>query len=105
MDLLVMPSRYENFSNVLIEGMACGIPFLASDVGGNKIMAKSGGGCLFQPESVSSLGSCLNKVLESSSEMRALGEVGSRYVRDCHNWVSSAQRLEEIFESLLRVRE
>src|SRR4030095_5766450 len=74
MDLLVMPSRYENFSNALIEGMACGIPFLASDVGGNRIMANSGGGYLFEPESVSSLGSCLNKILENSSEMRAHGE-------------------------------
>src|SRR5262245_56291684 len=60
MDLLVMPSRYENFSNALLEGMACGVPFLASGVGGNRIMAESGAGWLFECGSLSSLVARLN---------------------------------------------
>src|SRR5690606_37809409 len=41
MNLLIMPSRYENFSNAVLEGLACGVPFLASNVGGNRIYADS----------------------------------------------------------------
>jgi D-inositol-3-phosphate glycosyltransferase len=105
MDLLLMPSRYENFSNTLIEGMACGIPFLASDVGGNRILGETGAGWLFESESLSACSSRLGKILENRSEMRNRGEVGYQYARKCHTWAVSAQRLEEIITCGLGVKE
>ncbi len=103
MDLLVMPSRYENFSNAMIEAMACGIPILASSVGGNKTLVKSGSGWLFECGSVSSLTSYLSRILEDRSELKVRGEVGHRYVSDRYSWETSARRLEEIMVSLLGV--
>jgi glycosyltransferase involved in cell wall biosynthesis len=35
-DLLAMPSRMENLSLVLLEGLACGLPAVAFDTGGNR---------------------------------------------------------------------
>ncbi len=101
MDLLVMPSRYENFSNAILEALACGVPFLASDVGGNRVFAKKGVGWLFQPESVSSLTQQLQVIAKNEDEMLRRGQLGSRWVREQYNWSTSAKCLEEIIKSCL----
>jgi glycosyltransferase involved in cell wall biosynthesis len=103
MDILAMPSRYENFSNAILEAMACGIPFLASNVGGNKIIGKSGAGWLFESESISSLVGSLNCCLNGCPELQGRGKIGADYVRSRHSWVASAERLERIFVSRLGV--
>ncbi len=104
MDVLVMPSRYEAFSLTLLEAMACGIPFLGSDVGGNRMLAETGGGWLFEPESVSSLSSCLHGIIDNPPAMKARGEIGFRYVQERFSWVASAERLESIIRSRLEVK-
>ena len=103
MDLLVMPSRYENFSNALLEAMACGVPFLASDVGGNRLMAKSGAGWLFESGSAASLATRLNEILKDDFGLKARGKVGCDYIQNHHSWTASANQLEKIIRSRLRV--
>ena len=99
MDLLVMPSRYENFSNAVLEAMACGVPFLASGIGGNRIMAESGTGWLFECGSVSSLLACLKELLKNFPELKTRGEAATHYVKDHYSWSAAAERLETIMIS------
>ena len=96
MDLMIMPSRYENFSNSLLEGMACEIPFLGSDIGGNRMMANTGAGWVFQPGSASSLAGRLREVLKNSTQLKKRGRLGAQHVQRHHNWQSSAAHLESI---------
>jgi glycosyltransferase involved in cell wall biosynthesis len=104
MDVLVMPSRYENFSNAVVEAMACGVPFIGSDIGGNRILAKTGAGWLFESESESSLALRLREILSNWSESKARGIVAIDYVRNYCSWSVIAERLEQIIESRLGVR-
>jgi glycosyltransferase involved in cell wall biosynthesis len=104
MDLMVMPSRYENYSNALLEAIACGIPFLASNIGGNQTLSETGAGWLFEPGSVSALKQCLCCLIENRSELKARGEVGSRFVQHHYSWAASAEHLEAIIASRLGVR-
>jgi len=104
MDILVMPSRYENLSNSILEAMACGVPFLATDVGGNRIYAETGAGWLVEPECISSLTTGLKSAVENHAEIEARGEIGSRYARANCSWMASAERLEAIIESRLGVK-
>jgi glycosyltransferase involved in cell wall biosynthesis len=105
MDVMVMPSRYENFSNAILEAMACGVPCLASDIGGNRMLAETGAGWLFEPNSVSALRACLQSVLENRPEIKARGHIASRYVQGRYSWAASAERLEWIMASRLGVKE
>ena len=104
MDVLVMPSRYENFSNAILEALACGIPFLASDVGGNRVLAEKGFGWLFHPESIASLTTRLHQVKVHCAERTRRGQLGSRCVRENYSWAASAQCLEQIIASCLYVK-
>jgi glycosyltransferase involved in cell wall biosynthesis len=102
MDIFVMPSRYENYSNALLEAMASGTPFLASDVGGNRSLAETGGGWLFNSSSASSLRSALERTLSSPKELKARGELSARCVQMHHSWEASAERLETIISRFFR---
>jgi glycosyltransferase involved in cell wall biosynthesis len=104
MDFLVMPSRYENFSNAVLEAMACGIPILASNVGGNKLIEEVGSGWLFQANSLSSLDECLGRMLGKPGELKARGIAGSRYVQERYSWTASAACLEGIIGRRLGVK-
>jgi glycosyltransferase involved in cell wall biosynthesis len=104
MNLFVMPSRYENFSNAIIEALACGVPFLGSDVGGNKILAKDVGGCLFDANSADSLEMSLRQINESSQDMKEQGLLGAEYVRRKYTWAATAECLEHIIRSRLGIK-
>jgi glycosyltransferase involved in cell wall biosynthesis len=103
-DLMVMPSRYENHSNALLEAMACGILFLASNVGRNRKLSETGTGWLFESDSVPSLSQCLRHILENRAELKAHGEVSFRAGRNHPGWAASAARLEWIITARLGVR-
>jgi glycosyltransferase involved in cell wall biosynthesis len=99
MDVLVMPSRYENFSNSILEAMACGISFLASDVGGNRMLAETGGGCTFEAGSVRSLVTGLAGILADGEEAGRRGIKGAEHVRGRYSWRATSCRLEQIISS------
>lgn len=102
MDLLVMPSRYENFSNTVLEALACGRPFLASDVGGNKMLGRLGLGWLFDSESTSALVERLRALMVVPEQIRDRGNFGATHVRKTYTWELSARRLEEIISTIHR---
>jgi glycosyltransferase involved in cell wall biosynthesis len=64
-DILVMPSRHEGFSNVLLEAMVAGIPSIAADCdfGPSEIIPDSQSGILVPTEDVGALAEAMTNLL------------------------------------------
>lgn len=104
MNLVVMPSRYETMSSAVLEAMACGVPFLASDVGGNSTIGNTGTGWLFKAGSALALSETLSDIFQNPSDLTTRGILGLHFVQKRHSWTASAERLEFIIGSRLGIR-
>lgn len=70
-DLLCLVSFYEGLSNTLAEGMAAGIPVLASDIEPNRFLVEDGiNGFLVNPEDINSIAAGIERFLNSSAEVK-----------------------------------
>ena len=104
-DIFVLPSLSEALSNSLMEAMACRCPVVASNVGGIPELVTHGErGLLFEPRNVEALAQALRRLIEDAALRRSLADAGERFIRNGFSRKSSANRMAEIYELLLRSR-
>jgi len=104
-DLFVLPSRSEAFSNSLMEAMACGCCAVASDVGGNPELIRNGEtGMLFPAGDAGALAAVVELLIGNASLRRRLGAAGMQWIRGNFSIRASAQRMGEIYAELIERR-
>ena len=97
-DGLVMPSRYEGMSNVILEAMASELPVLASRVGGNTDLIQDGQtGFLFDLDSSRSFQDALAKMVGKPDNSRKIGVHARQFVLGHLSWAQVANRYLEGF--------
>jgi glycosyltransferase involved in cell wall biosynthesis len=102
MDVFVLPSLNESFSNSLMEAMACGCAVVASKVGGNPELVRDGeNGLLFEPGNVADLASRLEAILLDVECRRRLAAAAVRTIQEEYTIQASARRYAALYEELL----
>jgi alpha-maltose-1-phosphate synthase len=104
--VFVCPSVYEPFGLVNLEAMACGLPVVATAVGGIPEIVVEGvtGHLVPIPESGDGLGSALAEavrgLLEDPSRAAAMGAAGRARVEERFTWRSVAARTAALYAGL-----
>ena len=104
MDIFVLPSYSEAFSNSLLEAMACGCSVVGSRVGGTPELIGSNDerGFLFQSGDVADLASKLSKLITNRDLRRNLATEAAKFVRENLTIEIAAERMAAIYEELLQ---
>ena len=98
-DVCVLPSRYETFSNVLLEAYACSKPVIASKVEAMQDLVVDGKtGILFPPEDVNALARALNTILGDSYRARQVGKEGFSFVSENFTIEKVVNKLEAVYQ-------
>jgi glycosyltransferase involved in cell wall biosynthesis len=96
-DCLVNPSLYEGMPNVVLEGMACGLPVIASDVAGNNDLVKpSMNGLLFGSGDCDSLVAAMHRAMGDRLSSAAWGAAGRADVVLNYSWQAAAKQYLEM---------
>jgi D-inositol-3-phosphate glycosyltransferase len=99
-DICVVPSHYESFGLVAVEAMACGVPVVASRVGGLTGTVKDGEtGYLVPWLCPEPFAERIEMLLENESLRRNLGEAAREAVTR-YRWPNVAARVLQLYDSL-----
>lgn len=99
-DLLVIPSRQEAMSIVVLESGACGTPVVATDRCGLSEIAEAGGG-LVVPATVVGLEQGIATALSDPGGLRKMGDRLKAFTLERFSWDAIGDRLAELFKSVL----
>ncbi|MFI6926871.1 glycosyltransferase [Nonomuraea spiralis] len=99
-DVLVTVPWYEPFGMVPLEAMACGVPVVASAVGGH-LDTVAGCGVLVPPRRPRALARALGDVLGDPDRRAALGAAGARRARERYGWSHIAERTEAVYTQVI----
>jgi len=101
-DVLVVPSIYEPFGIVALEGMAAGVPVVASNTGGlAEVIEHDKTGFLAYRENSDSIAWGVNKILSDSDYASQLVQNAKRKIREVYSWDAVAKRTVETYEKAL----
>jgi glycogen(starch) synthase len=97
-DILVVPSWYEPFGMVILEGMLYGLPIASTEVGGPAEILRHGRtALLFPSKDIGGLADCLVQLSSSSDLRRTLGRAAAEEVRRTWLWPQVVMRMEAVY--------
>jgi D-inositol-3-phosphate glycosyltransferase len=100
-EVVVVPSHYESFGMVALEAMACGVPVVASQVGGLAYLVQDGKTGFTVPSGdAQALCDRLTELLTNPDLRQKMGEQAAEFARQ-YGWEQIASQLVKLYEQVL----
>ena len=104
-DILVVPSWYEPFGMVVLEGMIHGLAVAAAAVGGPAEILRDGEtGLLFPPCDTQALADAILRLTRDGDLRLRLAAAGARKVRENWLWPCIVQKMERVYDEAVAGR-
>ncbi len=101
-DVIILPSVQEQFGQVLVEGMACGLPAIAVAAGGPyEIVTDGRTGWLVAPDDEQALAAALVMAVNNPAERRRRGMAAQVEAHARYAWSTIGAKLVQFYETLL----
>lgn len=101
-DIGLLPSHEEGFSNSLLEGMAAGLPMIATDVGGNPEAIDDGiTGLIVPPRDANALAAAIIRLANDRSQRQGLGDAARRRVAERFALDRCVETYDRFYRALL----
>jgi len=102
-DVLVIPSIYEPFGIVALEGMAAGVPVVVSQIGGlTEVVEHDRTGIFVYARSSDSIAWGVDRVLSDWGHATWLTQNAKEKVQSTYSWEAVAMKTIEVFEKIAR---
>jgi glycosyltransferase involved in cell wall biosynthesis len=100
-DLLVLPSVREQFGQVLVEAMACGVPVVAVDAHGPAEIVEDGEtGWLVPADDEDAMVEALVEAVNADDERRRRGEAAYTAARARYSWPALARDVAAVYDAV-----
>ena len=104
-DIFVLPSHTESCSMALLEAMSCGLPVVASQIGGNPELIEEGRGGLLVPiRSPRDLATALSTLAADPLLRARMGAYNRARIEASYSWDVVARRYLEAYEEAIATR-
>jgi glycogen(starch) synthase len=101
-DVLVVPSVYEPFGIVALEGMATGVPVVASKVGGlSEVIEHDRTGLFVYPRNPESIAWGIDRVLSDPDHAKWLTENAKDKLHKAYSWEAVAMKTVEVYRKVV----
>jgi glycosyltransferase involved in cell wall biosynthesis len=101
-DVVVLPSVHEQFGQVLVEGMACGLPALAVDAHGPATIVEQGAtGWLVPPDDEDAMCEALVEAVNDDAARARMGETAYERGRARYSWPALAERIARVYDEVV----
>jgi glycogen synthase len=104
-DILVVPSWYEPFGMVVLEGMLYGLPIAATSVGGPaEILHHERTGLLFPPKDAGALAETLLELITNPGLRKQIGTEAAKEVRQSWLWPHLVKKMRGVYQEAALTR-
>lgn len=100
--LFILPSRVETFGRVVVEAQLCGLPVVATNVGGiPEIVTDGVTGWLVEPENSEALTSAVIEVCLDLDAAQTIGRQAQAFAEASFRFATTARQFEQLYANLV----